>query len=407
MVRAMVADGVEIGDEAQMQAWIEQFNARPEAERRAILPPTPAETVAMQELRLPVRTAPDAERVREVAGSAKVLRRIDRLADYFAEPRPLTAKGNLKVVDAKALVGLLDTGDEIDPVFGGRVDTTRSVEDLPRLDFIVEWATQVGALRVARNRIVSNKAWHRRRQADPVTALDALVDEFMERGPIVGQSRWTYTAFVEEEEFAEDGLPVWLADMYVSGERVAFDGLAALLAEVMWENLPRRLTLSRDMCDRFGQRHLQKMMSVLDDAAVVTWGQSREEEGEYGGRRRMGGYLELTEYGVAYLQRWLPRLGYTVPIASLFDVPADAPVEAVVAGLHDQLESGGAHLVCEAIATLGNHDRQRELIGAMWRLRDARVAPVLDAIGRHHPDKIVAKAARKAAMQHRSWLANG
>lgn len=29
-----------------------------------------------------------------------------------------------------------------------------------------------------------------------------------------------------------------------------------------------------------------------------------------------------------------------------------------------------------------------------------------DLFGRHHPDKRAAKAARKAAMKHRSWMAN-
>ena len=32
---------------------------------------------------------------------------------------------------------------------------------------------------------------------------------------------------------------------------------------------------------------------------------------------------------------------------------------------------------------------------------------VLDALGQHLPDRALAKQARKAAMRHRSWIANG
>lgn len=46
------------------------------------------------------------------------------------------------------------------------------------------------------------------------------------------------------------------------------------------------------------------------------------------------------------------------------------------------------------------------LLEDMWRHDQPETAEVLDAIGRHHPDKQAAKAARKAAMKHRSWIAN-
>ena len=47
-----------------------------------------------------------------------------------------------------------------------------------------------------------------------------------------------------------------------------------------------------------------------------------------------------------------------------------------------------------------------DLIDDMWRHDQPETALVLDALGRHLPDKKRAKAARKAAMQHRSWRAN-
>lgn len=47
-----------------------------------------------------------------------------------------------------------------------------------------------------------------------------------------------------------------------------------------------------------------------------------------------------------------------------------------------------------------------QLIENMWRHPAPETAPVLDALGRHLPDRALAKAARKAAVRHRSWLAN-
>jgi hypothetical protein len=42
----------------------------------------------------------------------------------------------------------------------------------------------------------------------------------------------------------------------------------------------------------------------------------------------------------------------------------------------------------------------------MWRHPSPQTAAVLDALGWHLPDRDLAKAARKAATKHRSWMAN-
>lgn len=46
------------------------------------------------------------------------------------------------------------------------------------------------------------------------------------------------------------------------------------------------------------------------------------------------------------------------------------------------------------------------MLDDMWRHPAAETVDVLDALGRHLPDAKLAKAARKAAMRHRSWMAN-
>ena len=42
-----------------------------------------------------------------------------------------------------------------------------------------------------------------------------------------------------------------------------------------------------------------------------------------------------------------------------------------------------------------------------WRHPAPETAAVLDVLGRHLPDRALAKQARKAAFKHRSWMANG
>ena len=49
---------------------------------------------------------------------------------------------------------------------------------------------------------------------------------------------------------------------------------------------------------------------------------------------------------------------------------------------------------------------RRMLVEQGWRTDDPAVLPVLDALGRNHPDRGTAKAARKAALRNRSRIAS-
>lgn len=59
----------------------------------------------------------------------------------------------------------------------------------------------------------------------------------------------------------------------------------------------------------------------------------------------------------------------------------------------------------ELAATLGQvvpPGQEEQVIGLMWRSAHPAAGPALEALGRHHPDKKIAKAARKAAFKARS-----
>ncbi|MEJ7766141.1 MAG: hypothetical protein WKF86_11660, partial [Acidimicrobiales bacterium] len=59
-----------------------------------------------------------------------------------------------------------------------------------------------------------------------------------------------------------------------------------------------------------------------------------------------------------------------------------------------------------ALALAGDHQAQLALLDRLWKVPNPLAAGVLDGIGATHPMKATAKAARKAALRHRSWLAN-
>ena len=80
-----------------------------------------------------------------------------------------------------------------------------------------------------------------------------------------------------------------------------------------------------------------------------------------------------------------------------------------VAGLVDVLAAAlDAGRPEEIVNTFGGHEQavQLELLTGIWRLDHPRLPDVLEVIGTHHPTKAVAKAARKALVQHRSRTAS-
>src|SRR3954454_18297317 len=91
------------------------------------------------------------------AASAPALRQVTAFTRWVGSGRKLTQTGQLTMADARHLVALLETGDEIDPVIGKRMFRTRSSADLPGLAIVLAWAKAAGLLRVARGQLVPVK----------------------------------------------------------------------------------------------------------------------------------------------------------------------------------------------------------------------------------------------------------
>ena len=82
-------------------------------------------------------------------------------------------------------------------------------------------------------------------------------------------------------------------------------------------------------------------------------------------------------------------------LASFVDVAV--LVDALAGDVDDPEE------LCGFFASLSDPLR---VLDDMWRHPAPETVLVLDALGRHLEDRTLAKAARKAAVRHRSWIAN-
>ncbi len=91
------------------------------------------------------------------AEKAPLTGQVRSLLAWLGEGRKLTQTGRIGLADARYLVELLGTGDQIDPEIGGRVFKTKSSEELAHLTRVVEWAKATRLVRVTGTKLVPVK----------------------------------------------------------------------------------------------------------------------------------------------------------------------------------------------------------------------------------------------------------
>jgi Plasmid pRiA4b ORF-3-like protein len=121
--------------------------------------------------------------VEAAADKAQLTGQIRSFMTWLGEGRKLTQTGRIGMTDARHLVELLGTGDEIDPEIGGRVFKTRSSEELASLTRIVEWMKAARLVRVTGTRLVPV-----RKNAHLVDRPLDLVLAMLEAYPRLGKS---------------------------------------------------------------------------------------------------------------------------------------------------------------------------------------------------------------------------
>jgi hypothetical protein len=191
------------------------------------------------------------------------------------EGRKLTQTGQLTMADARHLVSLLQTGDEIDPVIGERVFRTRSSADLPVLALVVAWAKAAGLVRQVRGRLVPVKK-NQRLVDRPAQLWSTMFAAFNELGPALCPSVWFQSLL--GENFA-DGVAILFRGIANGGGAAPIEAMQ----EEVWSALSGRYHLDNATGDQ-----LARLRTSTDHdlhrvvAGLVTLGALAEEDAAAG-----------------------------------------------------------------------------------------------------------------------------
>ena len=155
---------------------------------------------------------------------------------------------------------------------------------------------------------------------------------------------------------------------------------------------------------RDGREAARELVAALGEphreapVVLIGLGQLEELVGEHAGpavQTLLGGPRD----GLAV--HWLMSAG----ALSARDVEPERLLVSGVDTLAVTLEIGGPEELV-AVFDTGERAEQIELLERLWRVERPGTAELLDAIGTHHPDRAVAKAAHKCLVRHRSRVAN-
>ncbi len=444
-----------------------------------------------------VYVPPPPADVESSAAAAPLLAKFEALRDYLGpDGRQLTDKGNLKLADGRALVDLLDTGDEMDTQIGDKTLRTHSTANLPWLNLLLDLAKQAGAVRVHQRRLVRVKAWAGRSAVQRAAALFAAI---VQRGPLETLYSGRIWFLDEVHEVLDDGIVHWLAPLLADAStQITFESVVEWAQSVIARQVAPYVPESRDQLDDWTQRSMSDIFEILEQAGVVRWTGRSELPHAYGRSEWTGGAVSLTALGRRLLPDYLDDAGYALRrvddiadgdgralIEALLAVPDTQHSALVAAWRGDRPEGERVQLLAEAIAAspdaagrmtgfvaldyfdltvaepwvrqlldtpvaghaalwLISHERAdaatlgsfvdvavlvdmlagnvddpdelcsvfagmsepSQLLESMWRHPAPETAQVLDVLGRHLSDRALAKEARKAAVRHRSWLAN-
>lgn len=173
--------------------------------------------------------------VAAVAASAQLPAHIEALRDYLGESgKALTAKGNLKLVDGRALVDILDTGDQIDPKYGDKTYKTHTTERLTQLMQRLALAEAVGAARTVNNRLVPVKAWSRRSPIDKATRLfQSVVDH-----GVLSMTHRGIGFYADVHEAMDEFVVHWMAGLMAPQGQRNFEDIVELNALMVDDQFP-------------------------------------------------------------------------------------------------------------------------------------------------------------------------
>jgi pRiA4b ORF-3-like protein len=171
----------------------------------------------------------------DLAAAAAAVRPLTQVVEFtrwVGTGRKLTQTGRLTMADARQLVSLLGTGDEIDPAIGDKVFRTRSSEELRGLTIVVQWAKAAGLVRVVHGRLVPVKK-NATLLSRPLALWTAMFEAFGQLGGAVCPSGWFRSLF--GDDFG-DGVAIMFAGLAESDGAIKREDAN----ELVWAILIRR-----------------------------------------------------------------------------------------------------------------------------------------------------------------------
>ena len=236
------------------------------------------------------------------AEHAEIVGQIREFLAWLGSGRKLTQTGRVGLADARHLVELLRTGDELDPQIGGKVFKTKSSEELGGLMRVVEWAKAARLVRVTSGRLV------------PVQKNAALADKpldlvlrLLEAYPKIGKTlfpRGHWRQSLVGDEFADIG-PALLTALLRSPGPVAIADLGNLAYQMIEARyVLRALTpTQRDHLRRTVEADARIALLHLRALGVTIVSRNSDKVSEYGALDWSEATAELTGLGRHAIRR--------------------------------------------------------------------------------------------------------
>ena len=342
---------IDFTDPASLQAAVDRYNSLLFEERKALTDPFmltgPAqEAAALREARTMFKMPPvRVPRPLEVAASATAspLRiAVDGLRQYLgSKGAALTATGNLKMADCRALVELLQTGDRLEYGSEGSVSQVRSMNELRNLAFTFDVAVAVMATVLVGKRLFAGDGW----PDDPVASATVLAEAAL--------------AFQTDPEIEDwyggvgpvvaAGLPYLLAPALGYGETLPIDEMLPIAVAALG-SAPRPTWVSERNLELIVGRELRDLMRTMAFAGVVTF---------------IDDQVAMTPFGIQFMVGHMREEGFTVPEQPSLE---SLSAEQVLATITDATVFSGTLAWADWQPDRSDQERCRQLIDALMEV---------------------------------------
>ncbi len=363
------SEGVDFEDQASVEAFMTSFNSRSMAERDAVLGALPAAMPGNSGFGpLPaVRLESLAELARQAAAVPMVVR-MQKLVEFVGDRLALTQTGRIKLADARRLIDILDTEDEMDQVIGDRTFNTKSSGELTDLDLTFEIAVASDVL------MIEGKYAKPSFQITPETDTEILnhalmvATSLLKVGPAQHLNRQDHYGFDWFAQDLDESLMVMLIGLYRNGPaEIEF------LLDGCWDQLMNTFDFDDVQASKL-EFHERLVVSAyryalkrLEQVGVVAVKDVVETESEYGSTDSSGGSVELTPFGLWMVNQIVSESGEAPVIGELRDASAgdmlkqaadmaESMARVEIAEWLAARKNGAAELV-EAMAAVGSTER--------------------------------------------------